>query len=107
MANILIEGPLPDLPSASGVEILDTGAYIIGDDLPFLYQFDATTLTITVRIALFDAGTAFASGRWPKLDKLGLECMAALVWLDGRSELLLVTDDDAGGSTAGTVHLGL
>ena len=50
-ASMLIEGPLPDLPSASGVEILDAGAYVIGDDSPFLHQFDA--------------GTAFAAGRWP------------------------------------------
>lgn len=47
-ATILIEGPLPDLPSASGVEILDAGAYVIGDDSSFLYQLDA--------------GTAFAAG---------------------------------------------
>ena len=89
-ATILTENPLPGLPSASGVEILGDVASVIGDDSPFLYQLDAATLALTVRIALFDAGAAFATGRLPKHTKPDLECMAALTWPDGRPGLLLL-----------------
>ena len=89
-ATILTENPLPGLPSASGVEIMGAVASVIGDDSPFLYQLDAATLAVTARIALFDAGTAFATGRLPKHTKPDLECMAALTWPDGRPGLLLL-----------------
>ncbi|MDQ2773043.1 MAG: hypothetical protein M3Y54_21365 [Bacteroidota bacterium] len=89
-ATIITENPLPGLPSASGVEILGAVASVIGDDSPFLYQLDAATLAVTARIALFDAGTAFATGRLPKLTKPDLECIAALTWPDGRAGLLLL-----------------
>ena len=89
-ATIISENPLPGLPSASGVEIIGPAAYVIGDDSPLLYQLDAATLAVTARIPLFDTGDAFATGRLPKLDKPDLECMAALVWPDGRPGLLLL-----------------
>ena len=89
-ATILSENQLPGLPSASGVEIIGPLAYVIGDDSPVLYQFDAATLVPTGRIPLFDAGAAFATGRLPKSDKPDLECMVALTWPDGRSGLLLL-----------------
>ena len=89
-ATILSENPIPGLPSASGVEIIGPVAYVIGDDSPVLYQLDAATLALTGRIPLFDAGPAFATGRLPKPDKPDLECMAALVWPDGRPGLLLL-----------------
>jgi len=89
-ATILSENPLPDLPSASGVEIVGSVAYVIGDDSPYLYQLDAATLAPVGRIALFEAAADFASGRIPKPIKPDLECMVALVWPDGRPGLLLL-----------------
>ncbi|MDQ2793029.1 MAG: hypothetical protein M3Y12_03340, partial [Bacteroidota bacterium] len=89
-ATIISENQIPGLPSASGVEIIGPVAYVIGDDLPVLYQLDAATLALTGRVPLFAAGAAFASGRLPKPDKPDLECMAALVWPDGRPGLLLL-----------------
>ena len=88
-AAIISENPLPGLPSASGIEIIGSTAYIIGDDSPFLYQLDAATLAPTGKVALFDT-TAFATGRIPKPEKPDLECMVALVWPDGRPGLLLL-----------------
>ena len=89
-ATILSENPLPDLPSASGVEIVGSVAYVIGDDSPYLYQLNAATLAPVGRIALFEAAADFASGRIPKPIKPDLECMVALVWPDGRPGLLLL-----------------
>ena len=89
-ATIISENNLPGLPSASGVEIIGPAAYIIGDDSPLLYQLDAATLAITACIPLFATGDAFATGRLAKPDKPDLECMAALVWPDGRPGLLLL-----------------
>ncbi|WP_201978684.1 DUF6929 family protein [Hymenobacter rubidus] len=88
-ATILTENQLPGLPSASGVEIIGSAAYVVGDDSPYLYQLDAATLAVTNRIALFDTA-AFATGRIPKPEKPDLECMAALTWPDGRPGLLLL-----------------
>ncbi|MDO7847520.1 hypothetical protein Q5H92_14215 [Hymenobacter sp. M29] len=88
-ATILSETSVPGLPSASGVEIIGGTAYIIGDDAPLLYQLDAHTLAVTGRVPLFET-TAFGTGRLPKADKPDLECMAALIWPDGRPGLLLL-----------------
>ena len=89
-ATILSENPLPGLPSASGVEIIGSVAYVIGDDSPVLYQLDSATLTPTGHILLFDAGVEFVSGRLPKPNKPDLECMVALTWPDKRPGLLLL-----------------
>lgn len=88
-ALLLSEVALPNLPSASGIEIIGATAYVIGDDAPLLYQLDAHTLAVTGQIPLFET-TAFGSGRLPKADKPDLECMAALTWPDGRPGLLLL-----------------
>ncbi|MDO7852603.1 DUF6929 family protein [Hymenobacter convexus] len=88
-ASILAETSIPNLPSASGVEIIGATAYVIGDDAPLLYQLDARTLAVTGRVPLFET-TAFDTGRLPKADKPDLECMAALTWPDGRAGLLLL-----------------
>ncbi|WP_460619119.1 DUF6929 family protein [Hymenobacter ruber] len=89
-ATIISENQLPGLPSASGVEIIGSVAYVIGDDSPFLYQLDAATLAPTGRIALFEVADDFASGRIAKPIKPDLECMVALTWPDGRAGLLLL-----------------
>jgi hypothetical protein len=88
-ATILSEVAIPNLPSASGVEIIDDIAYLIGDDSPWLYLLDAATLTPVGQVQLFDA-PAFATGRLPKADKPDLECTVALVWPDGRTGVLVL-----------------
>jgi len=88
-ATILSENVIPDLPSASGVEIIGPTAYIIGDDSPYLYRLDAATLTPLEPVRLFDT-KHFDDGRISKKRKPDLECMVALTWPDGRAGLMLL-----------------
>lgn len=88
-ATILSENRIPDLPSASGIEILGPTAYVIGDDSPYLYLLDAATLAVLSRVALFDTA-AFGTGRIPKATKPDLEALAALTWPDGRAGVLVL-----------------
>lgn len=88
-AIIQHEATLPDLPSASGVEVLGEVAYIIGDDSPFLYQLNAASLAAGGRISLFETAH-FSTGRIPKDLKLDLECLTALTLPKGETGLLLL-----------------
>ena len=76
-ATILRQLDLPDLPSASGVEILRDTVFVIGDDSPYLYQFDVAALQPGQAITLFDTAH-FSTGRIPKALKPDLECLTAL-----------------------------
>lgn len=76
-ATILRQLDLPNLPSASGVEILGDTVYIIGDDSPYLYRFGAADLQPGQAVTLFDTAH-FSSGRIPKSLKPDLECLTAL-----------------------------
>ncbi|SHM16698.1 DUF6929 family protein [Hymenobacter psychrotolerans] len=76
-ATIIRQLDLPNLPSASGVEILGETVYIIGDDSPYLYRFGANELQPGQAITLFDTAH-FSSGRIPKAIKPDLECLTAL-----------------------------
>jgi hypothetical protein len=87
-ATILRQFDLPDLPSASGVEVVGDTAYIIGDDSPFLYCFDARALKPNGRIALFET-VHFSSGRLPKNLKPDLECLTAVPAPGGETALLV------------------
>jgi hypothetical protein len=87
-ATIISEAVLPQLPSASGVEIIGPTAYVVSDDAPYLYLLDATTLASTGRIQLFETAD-FGTGRIPKALKPDLESMAALVGPTGQAALLL------------------
>lgn len=87
-ATILSETTLPQLPSASGVEILGATAYIVSDDAPFLYVLDAATLASVSQVQLFES-TEFTTGRIPKATKPDLESMAAVVSPSGAAGLLL------------------
>lgn len=87
-ATVLTENNIPELPSASGVEILHHTAYVVADDAPFLYRLDAETLANQGRVPLF-ALTEPTQLRLPKPTKPDLECMAALTW-PGRGEGLLL-----------------
>ena len=94
-ATILRQFDLPKLPSASGVEVVGDTVYIIGDDSPFLYCFDARALTPNGRITLFET-VHFSSGRLPKNLKPDLECLTAVPTPDGGTALLVC----GSGSTA-------
>ncbi|WP_133273636.1 DUF6929 family protein [Hymenobacter radiodurans] len=87
-ATILRQFDLPDLPSASGVEVVGDTAYIIGDDSPFLYCFDARALKPNGRITLFET-VHFSSGRLPKNLKPDLECLTAVPAAGGDTALLV------------------
>ncbi|QNH61233.1 DUF6929 family protein [Hymenobacter sediminicola] len=76
-ATIIRQLELPNLPSASGVEILGETVYIIGDDSPYLYRFGAAELQPGQTITLFDTAH-FSAGRIPKTLKPDLECLTAL-----------------------------
>ena len=88
-ATIRSETALPNLPSASGIEVVDDTAYVIGDDAPYLYQLDAKHLTATGRIQLLPP-TEMVNGRLPKPTKPDLECLAHLVWPGQGPGLLLL-----------------
>jgi len=87
-ATILSEVVLPRLPSASGVEIIGSTAYVISDDAPFLYMLDAATLAPAGEVQLFETAD-FGTGRIPKASKPDLESMAAIAGPGGAAGLLL------------------
>ncbi|WP_375417403.1 DUF6929 family protein [uncultured Hymenobacter sp.] len=88
-AIIHSEDHLPELPSASAIEIIGPTAYVISDDAPFLYLLDADTLAPTARVELF-VGADFASGRIPKSAKPDLESLTAITSPAGAAGLLLL-----------------
>lgn len=88
-ATILQETPLPNLPSASGIEIIGEVAYVIGDDSPFLYQLSASSLAAGEKVPLFETAH-FSTGRIPKDVKLDLECLTALTTPMGEVGLLVL-----------------
>jgi hypothetical protein len=75
-ANIIKRVALENIPSASGVEIIDGMIYIIGDDSPYMYVLDHS-LKLLDKVELF-VTEDFGSGRIPKKIKPDLECMATL-----------------------------
>ncbi|MGV3588369.1 MAG: DUF6929 family protein [Adhaeribacter sp.] len=66
-----------NIPSASGLEILENKIYVVGDDSPFLYVLDANTFKLINKIELFRS-TDFSSGRIPKALKPDLECLTTI-----------------------------
>lgn len=74
--TVIKRAPLQNLPSASGIEIIDGVIYIIGDDSPYLYVLDHT-LKVIDKVELLE-GSDFETGRIPKKVKPDLECMAQL-----------------------------
>lgn len=74
--SVLKKALLPDLPSASGMEIIDGVIYIIGDDSPYLYCLDHS-LRLINKVELFET-VHFETGRIPKKIKPDLETMTQL-----------------------------
>lgn len=87
-ATILSETVLPQLPSASGVEIIGSMAYVVSDDAPYLFLLDAATLAPAGQVQLFET-SEFGTGRIPKASKPDLESMAAITGPGGAAGLLL------------------
>lgn len=78
---------LPELPSASGAELVGDALYLIGDDSPWLYRLDAATLAAEQPTALFET-VHFSQGRIPKHLKPDLECLTILRTTSGETGLL-------------------
>jgi hypothetical protein len=76
-ATFIRQKLLTDLPSASGLEIINNKIYVIGDDSPLLYQLQADTWEQKATYPLFQTNH-FANGRIPKPLKPDLECLAGL-----------------------------
>ena len=72
-ASILRCIDLPEIPSASGIEIVGDSIFIIGDDSPFLFELNAD-YSIKRKIQLFES----SFDRIPKVEKPDLEGMAHL-----------------------------
>lgn len=75
----------PHIPSASGMEVAGNRLYVIGDDSPWLYILNLSTLQQVGQIRLFASGD-FGSGRIPKALKPDLECLTLLP-IAGRDHL--------------------
>lgn len=85
-ASIIKKAIFDNLPSASGVEIIDGIIYVVGDDSPYLYCMDHS-LKILDKIELF-ASDDFETGRIPKKIKPDLECITPIE-INGKKHLLL------------------
>lgn len=77
---------LDNIPSASGIEVVEDIIYIIGDDSPFLYCLNFEFKVIN-KIELFKT-EHFTTGRIPKKLKYDFECMTKLE-IQGKKHLLI------------------
>lgn len=77
---------LNNLPSASGIEVINNVIYIIGDDSPYLYCLDLN-FNLFDKITLFSSDD-FSTGRIPKSLKADLECSTYLKYKDNQYLLL-------------------
>ncbi|RDC64888.1 DUF6929 family protein [Adhaeribacter pallidiroseus] len=76
-ATFIRQKVLANLPSGSGMEVIDHQLFVIGDDSPLLYQLQADTWEQRATYPLFQTNY-FATGRIPKPLKPDLECLASL-----------------------------
>ncbi|QHT69842.1 hypothetical protein GXP67_25945 [Rhodocytophaga rosea] len=85
-ATILRTFTFPDIPSASGMEIVNDSIFIIGDDSAWLYILN-NQFELAEKIPLF-TGESFISGRIPKISKPDFESMTVLP-VHGPQQLLI------------------
>jgi hypothetical protein len=78
---------LPDVPSASGVEVVRDRIYIVGDDSSWLYILN-TQAKLTDKVALF-ASPDLINGRIPKISKPDFEALT-VVEMYGHPKLITV-----------------
>lgn len=75
-SGILKHKYFPHLSSASGVEFIDGNSYLVGDDLPYLFQLDENLdIVDKQQISGIDS---IVNGRSPKILKADFESMALL-----------------------------
>lgn len=74
--TILKKALLPEIPSASGIEVINGIIYIIGDDSPYLFKLNQN-LEILDRIKLYEPAE-LKEGKIPKPFKADLECMSVV-----------------------------
>jgi hypothetical protein len=72
--KVIKKAVLENIPSASGVEVVDGMIYIIGDDSKYLFKLKYN-LELLEKIELFKSDE---EGRIPKSEKPDLECMTLL-----------------------------
>src|SRR6478609_5384969 len=85
--NILRKANLPNIPSASGCEVVEGIIYIIGDDSANLYKLDHG-LKLLETIPLFESPVAEGE-RIPKKIKPDFECFTTLK-INGNDYLLVL-----------------
>ncbi len=86
--EILNHKYFPQLASASGVEYINDNIYLVGDDLPYLFQLDESWNIISEqKIAGIDS---IVNGRTPKSIKSDFESMALLEEA-GEKQLLILS----------------
>jgi len=73
-ATIISKKLFPDIPSASGMELIGDKLYVIGDDSPYLYILNRASLQLEDKIELFKTNL-FVTGRIPKAFKPDLEAL--------------------------------
>ena len=92
---------LDDLPSASGVEIINDQIYVIGDDSPYLYQLDSDFSVIDK--TLITGNDSTSNGRVPKAIKSDFESMAS--YHLENDILIAVVSSGSKEVTRDTIHL--
>src|SRR5262245_31418769 len=86
-AEIISRTLLPEIPSASGIELVDDRIYIIGDDSPFLFILNKN-LKVLEKIKLYNV-IIDTRGKIPKAHKADLESLTKVAY-NGTSSLLII-----------------
>lgn len=92
---------LTDLPSASGIEIINGEIYVIGDDTPYLYKLDSDFSII--HKTLLTGNDSTIDGRVPKTIKSDFESMASFAMDD--DILITVLSSGSKKVTRDTIHI--
>lgn len=100
--KLLSQKHLMNLPSASGVEIIDNNIYIIGDDSPYLYKLNYN-FNILEKYQL-SGNDSTVNNRVPKEIKADFESMATYQSKDG-SIMLAVLSSGSQELTRDTLHI--
>jgi hypothetical protein len=86
-AKIIKRRKLPEIPSASGIEVIDDLIYIIGDDSPYLYVLNKS-LKILKKV-LLSSSYRLIKGKIPKKSKPDLEAFTSFD-IGGEKVLLIL-----------------
>jgi hypothetical protein len=86
-AKIIKKIKLPDIPSASGIEVIDNEIYVIGDDSPYLFVLNKS-YKVSKKI-LLSASYRLVKGKIPKTIKPDLEAVTSFD-IGGEKVLLIL-----------------